>query len=176
MKELSGGATNSLDGSYKAYPAGVSTFYDMAYQEAPVYRDPDSNTWFGFQAWPLERVAEMYYILAESGDLTSENFQMAKKVITKWIDWSKDYVFVGERPVTDAQGYYLNAAGQRILGGTNVQVAYNAGSGRILDSGWSGMAGSTGQMEWIQFVYGKSELPCNDQRSRAGHRSSGKLC
>lgn len=65
----------------------------------------------------------MYYILAESGDLSSENFQMAKKVITKWIDWSKDYVFVGERPVTDAQGYYLNAAGQRILGGTNVQVA-----------------------------------------------------
>ncbi|MET1168326.1 glycoside hydrolase family 48 protein, partial [Bacillus velezensis] len=87
---IGGGATNSLDGSYKAYPAGVSTFYDMAYQEAPVYRDPDSNTWFGFQAWPLERVAEMYYILAESGDLTSENFQMAKKVITKWIDWSKD--------------------------------------------------------------------------------------
>lgn len=103
----------------------------MAYQEAPVYRDPDSNTWFGFQAWPLERVAEMYYILAESGDLTSENFQMAKKVITKWIDWSKDYVFVGERPVTDAQGYYLNAAGQRILGGTNVQVATTPAPGEF---------------------------------------------
>lgn len=91
---IGGGATNSFDGSYNAYPTGTSTFYDMAYQEAPVYRDPDSNTWFGFQAWSLERVAEMYYILAESGDLSSENFQMAKKVITKWIDWSKDYVFV----------------------------------------------------------------------------------
>lgn len=103
----------------------------MAYQEAPVYRDPDSNTWFGFQAWPLERVAEMYYILAESGDLSSENFQMAKKVITKWVDWAKDYVFVDERPVTDAQGYYLNAAGQRILGGTNAQVATTPAPGEF---------------------------------------------
>ncbi len=50
------------------------------------------------EAWPLERVAEMYYILAESGDFDlQENFQMAEKVITKWIDWRKDYVFVGER-------------------------------------------------------------------------------
>lgn len=138
---IGGGATNSLDGSYKAYPAGVSTFYDMAYQEAPVYRDPDSNTWFGFQAWSLERVAEMYYILAESGDLSSENFQMAKKVITKWIDWSKDYVFVDERPVTDAQGYYLNAAGQRILGGTNAQVATTPAPGEFWIPGsqeWQG--------------------------------------
>ena len=83
----------------------------------------------------------MYYILAESGDLTSENFQMAKKVITKWIDWSKDYVFVGERPVTDAQGYYLNAAGQRILGGTNVQVATTPAPGEFWIPGgqeWQG--------------------------------------
>lgn len=138
---VGGGATNSWNGSYSAYPAGVSTFYDMAYQEAPVYRDPDSNTWFGFQAWPLERVAEMYYILAESGDISSENFKMAKTVITKWIDWSNDYVFVNKRPVTDADGYYLNASGQRILGGLNPQVATVAAPGQFWIPGsqeWQG--------------------------------------
>lgn len=83
----------------------------------------------------------MYYILAESGDLSSENFQMAKKVITKWVDWAKDYVFVDERPVTDAQGYYLNAAGQRILGGTNAQVATTPAPGEFWIPGsqeWQG--------------------------------------
>ncbi|MCY8410810.1 glycoside hydrolase family 48 protein, partial [Bacillus haynesii] len=59
----------------------VSTFYGMAYTEAPVYHDPPSNNWFGMQVWPLERVAELYYIFAEKGDKSSENFQMAKHVI-----------------------------------------------------------------------------------------------
>ncbi|WP_281888522.1 glycoside hydrolase family 48 protein [Paenibacillus sp. YYML68] len=137
---VGGGATNSWDGSYKAYPAGVSTFYGMAYDEAPVYHDPNSNTWFGFQAWPLERVAEMYYILAEDGDISSENFQMAKTVITKWIDWSMDYVFVNKKPVTDTDGYYLNASGQRILGGLNPQVATTSAPGEFY---------LPGTQEWI---------------------------
>jgi fibronectin type 3 domain-containing protein len=138
---IGGGATNSWDGQYKSYPAGVSTFYGMAYDEAPVYHDPNSNTWFGFQAWPLERVAETYYILAETGDISSENFQMAKTVISKWIDWSMDYVFVDEQPVTDAQGYYLNSAGQRVLGGHNPQIATTSAPGQFFIPGtqeWSG--------------------------------------
>lgn len=151
---VGGGATNSWNGDYSAYPAGTSTFYDMAYQEAPVYHDPDSNTWFGFQAWPLERVAEMYYILASNGDLSSENFQMAKTVITKWIDWSSDYVFVNERPVTDADGYYLNAAGQRVLGGNDPQIATVPAPGEFWIPGnqewqgqpdtWNGFSSFTG--------------------------------
>ncbi|WP_239619288.1 glycoside hydrolase family 48 protein [Cohnella mopanensis] len=138
---IGGGATNSWGGSYSAYPSGVSTFYNMAYQEAPVYTDPDSNSWFGFQAWPLERVAEMYYILASSGDITSQNFQMAKNVISKWIDWSTDYVFVNQKPVTDASGYYLNAAGQRVLGGANPVIATTSAPGEFYIPGgqeWTG--------------------------------------
>ncbi|KQO18187.1 glycoside hydrolase family 48 protein [Paenibacillus sp. Leaf72] len=151
---MGGGATNSWNGQYSAYPAGVSKFYGMAYDEAPVYHDPDSNTWFGFQVWPLERVAELYYILAENGDLSSENFQMAKTVIQKWVDWTLDYVFVDERPVTDADGYYLNAQGQRILGGTNVNVATVAAPGEFWIPGgqewngqpdtWNGFSSYTG--------------------------------
>ncbi|MBW5449426.1 cellulose 1,4-beta-cellobiosidase [Cohnella sp. CFH 77786] len=151
---IGGGATNSWNGSYSAYPAGVSKFYGMAYQEAPVYHDPNSNTWFGFQAWPMERVAELYYILASSGDISSQNFQMAKNVISKWIDWSIDYVFVDKRPVTDSDGYYLNASGQRILGGLNPAVATTSAPGEFwIPSGqewtgqpdtWNGFSSFTG--------------------------------
>lgn len=120
---VGGGATNSIGGSYDSYPAGVSTFYGLAYDEAPVYEDPPSNNWFGFQVWPLERVAEMYYILAANGDTLSDEFKMAKLVMDKWIDWSMDYTFVHERPVTDSDGYYLDSNGQRIIGGHDPVVA-----------------------------------------------------
>lgn len=120
---IAGGATNSWDGSYKAYPAGKSTFYGLAYDDAPVYHDPPSNNWFGMQAWPVERIAELYYILASNGDTSSENFQMAKQVVQKWIDWSMDYVFANQRPVTDSEGYYLDSLGNRVLGGNNPAIA-----------------------------------------------------
>ncbi|WP_042201000.1 glycoside hydrolase family 48 protein [Paenibacillus camerounensis] len=151
---IAGGATNSYDGAYKAYPAGTSTFYGMAYDDAPVYHDPPSNNWFGMQAWSVERVAELYYILASSGDTSSENFQMAKQVIENWVDWSSDYAFAGSRPVTDAEGYYLDSAGNRILGGDNPQVATVAAPGEFWIPGnvewtgqpdtWTSFAGSDG--------------------------------
>lgn len=34
-----------------------------------------------------------------------------------------DYVFVNERPMSDEEGYYLNEAGERVLGGKNPQIA-----------------------------------------------------
>lgn len=128
---IAGGATNSFNGAYEAYPAGTSTFYGMAYDDAPVYHDPPSNNWFGMQAWGVERIAELYYILASNGDTSSQNFQMAKQVVENWIDWSTDYVFVNERPITDSEGYYLDAQNNRILGGNNVQVATTAAQGEF---------------------------------------------
>ncbi len=80
---IAGGATNSLNGNYSAYPAGTATFYDMAYQEHPVYHDPGSNQWIGMQAWSMERVAELYYI---------SNNVMAKNLLEKWIEWIKSEV------------------------------------------------------------------------------------
>ncbi|GMK37673.1 hypothetical protein PCCS19_07270 [Paenibacillus sp. CCS19] len=138
---IGGGATNSWNGDYSAYPSGTSTFYGMAYQQAPVYHDPDSNQWFGFQAWPIERVAEMYYILASSGDHTSTNYQMAKRIMDRWVDYALDYTFVNQKPVTDANGYYLNAAGQKILGGANPAIATTSEPGEFYIPGtleWSG--------------------------------------
>ncbi len=77
---IAGGATNSWNGKYDPYPAGTPTFYGMAYVENPVYEDPGSNTWFGFQAWSMERVAEYYYLT---------NNARAKGVLDKWIPWAK---------------------------------------------------------------------------------------
>ncbi|MBL0682137.1 glycoside hydrolase family 48 protein [Aquimarina mytili] len=80
---IAGGATNSWNGDYSPYPAGKSTFYDMAYDDNPVYEDPGSGTWFGWQAWSMERVAEYYYIT---------NDAMAKNLMDKWVDWVKSEV------------------------------------------------------------------------------------
>jgi hypothetical protein len=76
---IAGGATNSWGGDYSAPPAGTPTFYGLSYTSAPVYEDPPSNQWFGFQAWSLERLAEYYYA---SGDAK------AKTVLDKWVAWA----------------------------------------------------------------------------------------
>ncbi|NEB65363.1 cellulose 1,4-beta-cellobiosidase [Streptomyces diastaticus] len=76
---IAGGATNSWAGRYATPPAGTPTFYGMYYDEKPVYHDPPSNQWFGFQAWSMERVAEYYQ---QSGDAD------AKAVLDKWVGWA----------------------------------------------------------------------------------------
>ncbi|MEV5987904.1 glycoside hydrolase family 48 protein [Streptomyces sp. NPDC052051] len=76
---IAGGATNSWDGQYGAPPAGTPTFYGMAYDWQPVFHDPPSNNWFGFQCWSLERVAEYYYV---TGNAT------AKAILDKWVPWA----------------------------------------------------------------------------------------
>ncbi|MGL1887615.1 MAG: glycoside hydrolase family 9 protein [Reichenbachiella sp.] len=75
---IAGGATNSWNGDYSTYPAGTSTFYDMAFDTNPVYHDPGSGTWFGWQAWSMERIAEYYYIT---------NDPTAKTLMDKWAAW-----------------------------------------------------------------------------------------
>ncbi|MCX5264960.1 glycoside hydrolase family 48 protein [Streptomyces sp. NBC_00199] len=76
---IAGGATNSWAGRYAPPPAGTSTFYGMYYDQQPVYHDPPSNQWFGFQAWSMERVAELYQ---QTGNA------QAKAVLDKWVKWA----------------------------------------------------------------------------------------
>ena len=83
---IAGGATNSWGGAYGTPPAGDSTFYGMYYDPAPVFADPPSNQWFGFQAWSLERLAEYYY---------TTNNAMAKKVLDKWVTWALSQTTLG---------------------------------------------------------------------------------
>jgi len=84
---IAGGATNSWKGRYEAPPAGTKTFYGMAYDWAPVYIDPPSNDWFGFQVWSVERVAEYYYATGDNN---------AKVILDKWVAWVKANTKLGK--------------------------------------------------------------------------------
>ncbi|MFJ4358999.1 glycoside hydrolase family 48 protein [Streptomyces massasporeus] len=76
---IAGGSTNSWAGRYATPPSGKPTFYGMYYDQQPVYHDPPSNQWFGFQAWSMERVAEYYQ---QTGDAS------AKAILDKWVKWA----------------------------------------------------------------------------------------
>ncbi|MFJ4775666.1 glycoside hydrolase family 48 protein [Streptomyces sp. NPDC088762] len=76
---IAGGATNSRQGRYAQPPAGTPTFHGLFYDEKPVYHDPPSNQWFGFQAWSMERVAELYQQTGDAG---------AKALLDKWVGWA----------------------------------------------------------------------------------------
>jgi hypothetical protein len=75
---IAGGVTNSIGGAYRPHPAGTPSFYGMAFDPSPVYRDPPSNEWFGFQAWSMERVAELYYVTAD---------ERVGALLRKWVGW-----------------------------------------------------------------------------------------
>ncbi len=75
---IAGGATSSWNGRYETPPVGTPKFYNLAYTPHPVYADPPSNEWFGFQAWSMQRVAELYYL---------NNDALAKQVLDKWVVW-----------------------------------------------------------------------------------------
>jgi hypothetical protein len=76
---IAGGATNSWQGAYATPPSNLPKFYGMTYDFQPVYHDPPSNQWFGFQAWGMSRVAEYYNV---TGDAS------AKAILDKWVAWA----------------------------------------------------------------------------------------
>jgi hypothetical protein len=75
---IAGGATSSYQGRYGAYPMSQPTFYGMAYDPHPVFHDPLSNSWFGWQAWSVERLISYY---AASGD------SRVAPLLAKWVAW-----------------------------------------------------------------------------------------
>ncbi len=75
---IAGGVTNSIEGAYKPMPPGTPTFYGMPYQDSPVFAEPPSNDWFGFQVWSMERVAEYYYVSAD---------KRAETIVGKFVAW-----------------------------------------------------------------------------------------
>ncbi|WP_173317542.1 glycoside hydrolase family 48 protein [Streptomyces fulvorobeus] len=83
---FAGGCTNSWEGRYGTPPAGTPTFYGMAYDAQPVYHDPPSNNWFGFQVWGMERLAAYYYVTGNAS---------AEAVLGKWVAWAASKTTVG---------------------------------------------------------------------------------
>jgi len=80
---IAGGVTNNWGGNYGADPAvpsGDVTFDGMYYTPDPEYENPPSNQWFGYQTWPMERLAEYYYVSGNS---------QAGAILSKWITWAQ---------------------------------------------------------------------------------------
>lgn len=92
---IAGGATSSVNGRYEAPPPGTPTFHGLAYVEHPVFLDPPSNEWFGWQAWSMGRLAQ-YARLA--GD------PVAKDVVDRWAAWARGVV-----KLTSDGGYSIPA-------------------------------------------------------------------
>jgi hypothetical protein len=87
---IAGGATNSWGANYGSedpVPAGLPTFYGLSYDFQPVYHDPPSNEWFGFQAWSMERVAE-YYLATTGNAAEASRNALAKAILDPWVTWA----------------------------------------------------------------------------------------
>lgn len=85
---IAGGVTNSWGGNYGDVakpPSGDTTFDGMYYDPQPEYHNPPSNQWFGYQTWPMERLAEYYY---ETGNA------QAKTILAKWVAWAESVTTV----------------------------------------------------------------------------------
>ncbi|HTJ70137.1 MAG TPA: glycoside hydrolase family 48 protein [Actinospica sp.] len=85
---IAGGVTNNWGGNYgdvSKPPSGDTTFDGMYYDPEPEYHNPPSNQWFGYQTWPMERIAEYYY---ETGNA------QAKAILAKWVAWAESVTTV----------------------------------------------------------------------------------
>ncbi|HEY3870016.1 MAG TPA: glycoside hydrolase family 48 protein [Actinocrinis sp.] len=85
---IAGGVTNNWGGNYgdvSKPPSGDPTFDGMYYTSDPEYDNPPSNQWFGYQTWPMERVAEYYF---ETGNA------QAGSILSKWITWAESVTTV----------------------------------------------------------------------------------
>src|SRR5258708_4947617 len=93
----------------------------MYYDFEPVYHNPPSNQWFGYQAWPMERVAEYYFATGNT---------QAKAILQKRVTcahasntaltptnleglsipsgWTGSYPGLGNTPMTSADNTFLS--------------------------------------------------------------------
>lgn len=82
---FAGGATNSVNGRYENSLYTGPKFFGMAYDANPVYHDPGSNTWFGFQVWSGQRYMYTVLEMADAGD-TGGDYAAYKDAADDWAE------------------------------------------------------------------------------------------
>ncbi len=76
---IAGGATNNWGGNYGSPTTTTAEHDGLYYDEQPVWHDPPSNRWFGFQVWGMDRVAQYCH---ETDDAR------ACDMLDEWVDWA----------------------------------------------------------------------------------------
>jgi hypothetical protein len=105
---LAGGVSNSIYGRYLQpaswvsapdnmyYPQDgreVHTFYGMVYVYAPVWHDPPSNNWFGFNVWGMGRLAELFHTVSDKTNALAVSIRPNCEIILdRWMGWVLDNV------------------------------------------------------------------------------------
>lgn len=95
---IAGGVTNSWLGRYETPTDGRQThlFYGMFYTYAPVWHDPPSNNWFGFQAWGLQRVADLYFEVSDkTTSLATDVRNKCGVILDRFVNFCLENVTIG---------------------------------------------------------------------------------
>lgn len=80
---FAGGVANHVSGETAFPTTKPGPFHGMDFDVNPVYLDPGSSTWSGWQFWFVERLVQ-YYL--SSGE------ERAYKLINKWMGWIKPLI------------------------------------------------------------------------------------
>lgn len=90
---VAGGCSNSWKGRYETPTDGRQTakFYGMYYTYSPVWHDPPSNNWPGFQGWGLERLAELLALIADTNTTLANSIRPNLFIIlNRYVAWYLD--------------------------------------------------------------------------------------
>lgn len=90
---IAGGVTNSMYARYYEPTDGrqLVTFYGMYYTYAPVWHDPPSNNWVGFQAWGHGRTAHLFMEVADkTTPLANEIRPKLEVILDRLVKWFMD--------------------------------------------------------------------------------------
>ena len=141
---IAGGVTNSYNARYEAPTDGREsfTFYGMHYVYSPVWHDPPSNNWVGFQPWGHGRTAHLFYEVADKNTELAVNTRGNLEIILdRLVAW-----FLRETELT-ADGLFLmptnlSWVSQTQIAGQTTNAPNNEGVYEFIPStSWDGTQG-----------------------------------
>jgi hypothetical protein len=127
-------------GVFNDYHRKYGPFHGMQYKDSPVFNDPPSNLWPGWQFFLMERVAQYYYF---TGD------EQAWKILSKWVAWIRPHIKL--RPLTNDVKIpgELKWSGNPVSGNLSVEVMnYNYDVGGMADLAMTLMFWDKANLKW----------------------------
>lgn len=154
---IAGGVTNSWNAAYEPVTDGRQNarFYGMYYTYAPVWHDPPSNNWVGFQAWGQGRTANLFLEVSDkTSPLAVEVRKNTEIILDRLVAW-----FLSESELT-SDGLFmlpstLSWVSNTPISGQTTTAANNEGVYEYIPSlNWPG----TGTPDYTTF-WNESSVP-----------------